>query len=319
MKKLLKRIILGIILLLTLLIAGLYFYGPQFNLYLIPPKPQQYAEIALDKMDDVGIFTDSKKWEIEKKATLKEVKHAQTYEETLPYLEAALTVAGGKHSFIVKSNAESEQNETSEYIEPYAEIKDGLLFLTVPKFSGNQEQAITYANSIESALHTNDYQAIIVDLRQNTGGDMTPMILGLSPIIPDGVLFTYVDKQGAELPVTLKEGTLDSGNSPITLKNHTKVKEVPIALLIDHQTGSSGELTTLCFKDLPNVTLFGEDSAGYTSANQEIYLYDGTIMQVTNAFIKDRAGTLYKNEPIQPDVLAKDSQQSAKDWLKKNK
>ncbi len=30
---------------------------------------------------------------------------------------------------------------------------------------------------------------------------------------------------------------------------------------------------------------FGSDSAGYTSANQEVHLYDGSIMQITSAFL----------------------------------
>ena len=35
--------------------------------------------------------------------------------------------------------------------------------------------------------------------------------------------------------------------------DNKKIKKAPIAVLIDNNTGSSGELTALCFKGIPNV------------------------------------------------------------------
>ncbi|WP_277619329.1 S41 family peptidase [Lactococcus lactis] len=85
---------------------------------------------------------------------------------------------------------------------------------------------------------------------------------------------------------------------------------------MDNNTGSSGELTALCFKGIPNVKFLGSDSAGYTSANQTVYLYDGSTLQITSAFVKDRTNNIYKNFPISPDIQTNNAKSSAIEWIK---
>lgn len=315
--KIIKRTLLSFMALIIFLSVIIYFYGYKMNIYLFPPSTKTYVKVALNKMDDIGIFTNSKEWGKTKEDSLKNIKSENKYSDTIPVLKKAIKVAGGKHSFVEDDNVTDTKRENN-YIKPKTEIEENILVLSVPEFTGNEQEAKEYASIIETALHKNKYKGIIVDLRGNKGGDMSPMILGLSPILPEGTLFSYVDKKNKVTPVILKNGELNSGGSSITISNTKKQKNFPIAILIDNNTGSSGELTALSFKGLSNVKFFGSDSAGYTSANEEVALYDGLRMQITTAFIKDRTNKVYKNVPIVPDIKSKDIKNSGITWIHDN-
>lgn len=313
--KIIKRVLLIFMTLLLVLVGLIYFYGPKFNLYLVPPSPRQYVKSALNNMDSLGIYTDSIEWQKTKKQTLQEAKNYKNYSETIPSLQKALKVAGGKHSFIVDNKEASDENHSDD-MKPKIELNQKILLLHLPEFTGSEQEAKEYVNTLVSALQANNYQAIIVDLRGNGGGDMTPMLVGLSPILHEGTLFSYVSKDHTTTAVTLKNGAINSGDSVIKTDNTKKIKDIPIAVLIDENTGSSGELTALSFKGLPKVKFFGFESAGYTSANQSVHLYDEVTMQITTAFIKDRTNKLYENEPIEPDLKTSDAKTEAINWLK---
>lgn len=75
--------------------------------------------------------------------------------------------------------------------------REGILYLKVPAFTGDAQAAKTYANKLSAALKKDDYQAVLVDLRDNTGGNMYPMIAGLSSLLPDEDLFQFVEKMEA--------------------------------------------------------------------------------------------------------------------------
>ena len=65
MKKFLK--VTGVLFLLVIL-AGLfliYRYGPNFNVYLVPPSVEKYTQTALQFMEQ-GYFTDSDHWQAAK-------------------------------------------------------------------------------------------------------------------------------------------------------------------------------------------------------------------------------------------------------------
>lgn len=91
-----------------------------------------------------------------KKKTIEETSNAKNYAETIPFLQKAIKVAGGKHSFIEHDEDISKRSIT-KYIKPKAEIEGNTLILTIPEFTGNDSQASDYANFLESSLHKNNY------------------------------------------------------------------------------------------------------------------------------------------------------------------
>ena len=190
--------------------------------------------------------------------------------------------------------------------------REGILYLKVPAFTGDAQAAKTYTNKLSAALKKDDYQAVLVDLRDNTGGNMYPMIAGLSSLLPDEDLFQFVYKNGSKIAVSRSDILKQLGLE----QTDEKAKKVPIAVLTNGKTGSSGEMTVLAFKGLENVKIFGQPTASYTTGNNYYQLYDGAVLLLTTSSILDRTGKLYENEAIQPDVLTDQPLEEAESWLK---
>ncbi|MCG7340746.1 S41 family peptidase [Staphylococcus auricularis] len=301
------------VLLICGLIALVLTVGPYFNLYIVKPSPEKYAKIALNQMDANGLYAKGDQWEKAKEKALNETKDADSYKATHKPLERALSVAGGKHSFIMTE----EESDDIELEYPKTHVDHQILTIELPGFMGNQKEAKHYAEVINDALQKGSYKGVIVDLQDDDGGDMGPMIGGLSSLIPDGKLVSYIDQENEEaMKATLEGSEVKSGGTPIKLSNADKVKGKPVAILLSDKTASSGEITALSFKGLKDVKYFGDDSATYTSVNSTFTLYDGTMVNLTTHKLKDRTGKVYENDPIKPDEKTKHAKQAAKDWLK---
>lgn len=317
MKKVFKWIISLFFVLVVSIVTLVYIYGPNYNIYLFPPTTKKYGELALNKMDQLGLYANSNEWDSKKEETQAKLMNVNSYEEAIPLLEKALKVAGGKHSFIL-TNDDSNKTSSDEFILPTVEESENILILTIPSFFGNTEQAQKYANILAESISKLSYNGIILDFRDNNGGDLGPMISGLSPLLPDGNLLNFVDRNNRKTPLTLENGAVINGGTKVSMKGHQKITGMPIAILINEMTGSSGEITALCFKGMRNVTFLGIESAGYTSSNTQINLYDGSVMQITNAYIEDREGTNYSNVPILPDIETENPMLDAKSFINKN-
>lgn len=238
-------------------------------------------------------------------------------EDLLLKLNEAIILAGGKHSFADQHLTEEAMRE--EYQEPVAKEEANVLYLELPTFAASLDLAQDYADTLMTGLKkANDYQGIIIDLRGNRGGDMGPMLAGLSPLLEDGELLSFVYGEN-EVPVTLEDGSIEGGGSPISVENIKKIKDLPIAVLIDHDTASSAELTLLALKENENVKTFGEETRGLTSVNQTINLTEDIYLALTIGSVKTRSGENYKEQPIQADVPSQQAKEDALQWIQEMK
>lgn len=309
---LLVAILLPIVLIICVLLAGLKIYGPNFGIYLFPPSTEEYVEYALKRMEN-GIYANCEEWEDAKVKALENAKAAESYEDTYELLNEAAKVAGGKHSAIITSNMQTESVEQQQM--PECEIENGILYIKLPAYDIQSNKANEYTKTVISAIkeNMNDCKGVIVDLRDNTGGDMGAMIASVSPLLPDGILMSF-DFCGKKSNVELKNGTVTGGGSTTTVEEF-KAPEMKIAILQNEWTASSGEATLLCFKGLSNVKTFGTDSAGYCSSNTIVPLYDGAYIQLTIGRDVDRLGNEYCEDPISADMTTDNPLQDAKKWI----
>ncbi|HKM34148.1 MAG TPA: S41 family peptidase [Lachnospiraceae bacterium] len=316
MKKKKKRIWIPILVILALLIgSGLILinkYGARFNIYLFPPSTEAYVKNALVLMDN-GIYASGSEWEQEKDNAIKAAKDCNKYEETYVILNKALEVAGGKHSCIVSNEASNTM--PSEEL-PTTDFNDGILYVKLPAYTFGSGLGEKYTNIVLSGTKQckSELEGVIIDLRDNTGGDMGPMIAAVSPFLPDGVLmqFHVGDYYSA---VTLSNGTVRGGGSTITVED-IDILNVPIGILQNEWTASSGEATLLCFVELENVKTFGCGSAGYCSCNDVYTLYDGDLLQLTVGTDVTSSGAEYCEDPILPDVETENPEDDARAWIK---
>lgn len=299
-----RKILLWVVGVLAVLAVTLFFllktYGPYYNLYVTKPSTKEYVKIALTQMEHQGLYAQGDKWERAKAEAYKATSGAKSYDETHDALEKALKVAGGKHSFL--QTAREQHDDKYEVAYPTSKMHGQTLVLDLPGFIGSEKEAKRYATTLNDALEQHDYKRVIVNLQDNDGGDMGPMIAGLSKIIPDGTLMSWIDRDGNHFDATLKDGKVTGGGTDVQVKAGKKDLTTPVDVLIGKKTASSGEITALAFKGRPHTQFIGKNSATYTTANTTIRFFDGTEMNITNYKIKDRTGVYYENDPVRPDI-----------------
>jgi carboxyl-terminal processing protease len=90
-------------------------------------------------------------------------------------------------------------------------------------------------------------------------------------------------------------------------------------VLIGPITASSGEMTAIAFIGRKNVRLFGNATAGFTSANRTYQLNDGALLALTEMGVGDRLSREYSG-PIVADehVRDKNAKSAALKWLKRH-
>lgn len=193
---------------------------------------------------------------------------------------------------------------------------DEILMIRLPEFAGDSKAGAEYSKTVNDAIrqYANYIKGVIIDLRGNTGGDMGPMVAAVSPLLEDGVLMNFGIK-GTLRPVILDKDCVSGGGSNVTIEDSFKVTGVPVAILQDDMTASSGEATLLCFRGLAYVKTFGTATAGYCSCNNVIKLCDGAKMLLTMGTDIARTGEEFCEDPIEPDEPADEPELSAVEWI----
>ena len=305
MKKIIKALFIGLVIFLGLGFFAIYKYGPRFNIYLKPPNTKEYVDHAL-KVMDMGINAGSKDWDQAKESAKSQAKDMETFEDTYELLDQAAKQAGGKHSYFLKPSDVKEG--AREVNMPETRLEEETLYIKLPSIMlAENKDMQAYVDRVNEALTKNDFKNVIIDLAGNTGGDMNPMVLSLAPLLKEGELLAFKTgetKTGLDL-----EGLSKTSGLSYTDK---KLAGKKIAVIIDDMTASSGEITGLALKSLEGVKFIGEPSAGYTSVNQSISLYDGAMVVLTTGSIVDKAGNEYLNDKIIPDIDSKNPIEDAK-------
>lgn len=142
----------------------------------------------------------------------------------------------------------------------------------------------------------------IVDLRQNTGGDMYPMLLSLGPILGNGTLVGFTGRGGFTGYATYTDGVIAIGRSrfraPLLVSAFSPLP--PVAVLTGPATLSSGEAVAIAFRGRQGTRSFGASTGGATTSPQTFRLSDGAAITFSTAYDVDRNGVIYR-KPIPPD------------------
>jgi len=143
----------------------------------------------------------------------------------------------------------------------------------------------------------------IVDLRLNTGGNSTPMLLSLYDFLGDNEIWGSLNaNKKKESIFQLKQGRyIDSSKSPASINPYGELLDkARTAIIIGKFTASAGEVTALAFKGRSNTIFIGENTYGATTGNILWPMPFDIIMALTNSYDSDRNGNYY--EQIVPDV-----------------
>lgn len=303
------------------LLIGGYLMGPgkawfdDFSLTYVEPsnvpaskEVKEFANEVTNIVKTNSIYTDSLNW-TQVEADLDELSYGlQTAAQAsvlTDYILQQLRKAGDNHSFIqAKVAAQQYATKNSNPIPPEGKLIDNSIgYISVPGFLSTSDTAMrSFSRKIQTLIHEldtkNNIKGWIVDLRGNTGGNMWPMLAGLTPLTGAGPLGYFVQNvKGVESKNVWKTDV-------VKVKNAYKLKkpDTKIAVLIGPRTSSSGEMTTVAFIGRSNTRLFGQPTGGYTTANRTFALSDGSSLLLASSYVADRNQKKYLSKII-PDEM----------------
>lgn len=268
---------------------------------------ERYVRKAVKIMDRQGLYAQGEQWEAAKAEALVALKaHTVSHEEAVEIVQKALKVAGGKHSFILSAD-EVADNDTGTWAMPSVELRNSIAIIKLPAFSGNDTDGRRYAATVLEAL-PDRLKGAIIDLRDNRGDNMYPMIAAVHRFLPDDDILRFRSRKGTQ-PISCDYVMRSMGmerQAPI---------ECPVAILTNEWTASSGEAVLICFRGLENVRVFGSPTAGYASANTPFPLPDGSKLVLTTGCDVARTGEEFCDDPIVPDISTDTPMEDALSWI----
>ena len=158
--------------------------------------------------------------------------------------------------------------------------------------AGSSQDAI---NAIEDLLNQGAI-ALCIDLRNNPGGLKGEVASFLDYLLPNGVLFAEMDKNG-------KQDVVQSDGMCIQL---------PMCVLVNAGTFAEAELCAAVLKEFNWATILGEATTGKTRTQETITLSDGSALQLsTGTYITGNGNDISRNGGVVPDVITYNSDASA--------
>lgn len=233
-------------------------------------------------------------------------------------IKTLLRGLGDGHSFLNSSDGVQEAERISKAEMEHATwrmLRPGIAVIHVPMFRGaDDELKCVFANSIRDALRKGleaGAKAWIVDLSGNRGGNMWPMLDGLSPLLGAEGVGSFRYRDGSSSPWALKgyEGIIDVPD----------LRGAPIAVVTSGRTASSGEAVAVAFRGRPLTRSFGAPTFGYSTSNTTYKLADGSRLYLTTAVFEDRNGNSYGGKLVPDQIVqgvgAEASFGAAGEWL----
>lgn len=277
-------------------------------------KQEKYIKEALDIIEKHSMKKEFIDWSDYRSKVLKRGKNDKTIEDTHQTIRYALSQLNDGHSFFISSKAlKKEYSDTTmkKITSIVSEYNNQIGYIKIPGFFGNEKLEKAFAGRIQDLIKDLDKHKItgwIIDLRDNGGGNMWPMLLGVGPILGDGTAGYFVnnknnyEKWGYSKGKAFMDTTIIlQTDSLYQLKNKNK----KIAILINNKTASAAEAIAVAFIGLPKTRFFGKATRGLTTGNSTFILSDSSMIALMTVVYADRNKTLYGKQII-PDEIVKD-------------
>jgi len=286
------------------------------------PEPSasanRYLTHALSIMQENSINRAAIDWTGFRAETVDQARGAKDTADTYLALRYALRRLGDGHSYLMTArqsarltNAPVSNARTGRRsIEPRGQMLATTIgYVWIPGFAGgdqrDQMQFADYIQGIVATLESQGSCGWIVDLRDNTGGNLWPMLAGLGPLLGDADVGAAVYPNGRSKTLWYRGGRAGFGDyvqlrvsgEPYRLA----ADGAPVAVLIGPETASSGEAIVAAFRGRDDSLSFGSATRGMSTGNRTFPLSDGAALVLAVAATADRTGRVYRGA-LTPDV-----------------
>jgi carboxyl-terminal processing protease len=279
-------------------------------------KIKNYLNEVLDLMESNSLRRAEVDWPALRAEVFALTASAVETADTYDALRLAVEMLGDGHSrFLSPEEAQVMLGGKGENQTPTASlVSEQFGYLWLPGYLSSDERADNqHAEQIQSIIAEVDKAepcGWVVDLRQNGGGAMWPMLAGVGPLLTEGQVGRFIDRDGqvghwiyrGGQAGTRYEGFEDYIITTVSTPYQPTFSERPVAVLIGPNTGSSGEAIVVAFHGQSNTRFFGQPTAGVSTGNSSFYLSDGSVLVLTTTIMADRFGQQF-GQAIEPDML----------------
>lgn len=275
-----------------------------------------------------SILRDRVDWEEVDERFYREIQQAESLDDTMKCFVSVLESLGDVHSQIYLNNRyyghyPEFDEATLKWLRPLNDraiahtnkiraevLEKNIAYLLVPGFQAYDGEQINrlgqeLRDQVDRLAMQKRVAAFIIDLRLNGGGNIYPMLAGLSPLLGDKTI-GYETGIGGEVvrKWEIQDGNFVIGGSQTTQvsgKTKPRFQTIPVAVLIGPVTKSSGSMVAIAFKGRPNTILIGEPTAeGYTTSNGYFQFAPNLFLNFATTFVADRNMNIYK-DAVHPD------------------
>ncbi|MCZ4408386.1 S41 family peptidase [Cryomorphaceae bacterium 1068] len=266
--------------------------------------------------EESSLYRDGVDWNSVKQEMYALAEEADSISQLKPALELMLNELNDTHGRVFHNNQYLAYHTGNRPSRPdgfdwdvYTDIQSAQVY---PFIAENLENEIGYVRIVglpmgDNQKMSNDIQDAvceiikngatkwIIDLRYNGGGNMFPMVEGLTSIIGDGPVGGTKGVTEEESSVwKIEDGDFYYDEQNVAIDNRCPLEELPkIAVLTSSYTASSGEALAVILKGRPDTRFFGNNSYGMITATDYHPIDKSTVMSISVSYYKDRSGKVY--------------------------
>ena len=266
----------------------------------LTPAAAAYVDEAIEKIRGHALRADAVDWDKARARALTRASGARTPEQAYDAIVYLVQSLKDNHSFFQPAWEAriAAENRRIDDFNLHSERVGRHALLRIPGFSqSHNDRQIAFSDDIGARIERLAESrpcGWVVDLREDTGGNMYPMLAGLWPFLGDETLGYFVRGESRTPWRVMRTGR---HALPFT---RARLVHAPVAVLTGPRTTSSGEAVALSFRGRPNTRAFGSPTNGRSTANRPYPMSDGARLLLMTAVMADRTGWL-AGSAIPPD------------------
>lgn len=259
-----------------------------------------YVSEALDAVERNAMAVPGADWPAIRARAMDEAQQAQTDAQAHAIVAQAVAALKDGHSFFMSPERAEALASTSSPPDR-AVVVGRVAHVGLQGFVGvNRDATRGYVRTLRediAAAESSGVCGYVIDLRDNTGGNMWPQLLALQPLLGTGRIGAFVTPDESQTWTIDAEEVRAGQGIMMRMTGAMPVSGAatrPVAILVAPETASAGEAVAIAFAGRDRTRSFGWHTKGATSANLRIPLSDGAMLLVASSLMADRNGNVYR-------------------------
>ncbi len=288
----------------------------------ISPKAEKYLKEVMSLLKKESVNRHKINWDNFENEVFRVAQNSQTIKDTYPAVNYAVAQLKDNHSYFAQAIQEEENSEEK----PLPTLEDekppaGIGYIRIPFCMGDERQTEQYIKFITDKIYQQNSPQIkgwIIDLRDNFGGNMWPMMAAVGSFLNTGTQGYFIDADDKAVEWRFDSGKVYADTVMLAENKHSidLFGKNRIAVLINNKTASSGEAMAVLFKGYSSVKIFGISTFGVSTGCESFPLSDGSRINLATSIFADRNRRKYGTS-IVPDFSCseKETLSTAINWL----